>query len=107
MESEIANPKSDRPADGQDCSTAKGQTGKRKLENRESKIESVSRRTKSEIPGLVFHDPQHHIKIYQGDCLEILPAIPEDCVDLIFADPPYFLSNDGIPCHAGRPSADG
>jgi len=23
-------------------------------------------------------------------------------VDLIFADPPYFLSNDGITCHAGR-----
>ncbi len=23
-------------------------------------------------------------------------------MDLIFADPPYFLSNDGITCHAGR-----
>ena len=23
-------------------------------------------------------------------------------VDLIFADPPYFLSNDGITCHAGH-----
>ena len=50
----------------------------------------------------VFHDPKHHIKIYQGDCLEILAAIPPDCVDLIFADPPYFLSNDGITCHAGK-----
>jgi len=68
------------------------------LENRESKIENP----KSEIPGLVFHDPKHHIRIYQGDCLEILAAIPENCVDLIFADPPYFLSNDGITCHAGR-----
>jgi site-specific DNA-methyltransferase (adenine-specific) len=54
------------------------------------------------LPPPVFHDPKHHIKIYQGDCLEILPAIPENCVDLIFADPPYFLSNDGITCHAGR-----
>jgi site-specific DNA-methyltransferase (adenine-specific) len=68
------------------------------LENQESKIQNL----KSEISGLVFHDPKHHIKIYQGDCLEILAAIPEDCVDLIFADPPYFLSNDGITCHAGR-----
>ncbi len=50
----------------------------------------------------VFHDPKHHIKIFQGDCLEILAAIPADTVDLIFADPPYFLSNDGITCHAGR-----
>jgi site-specific DNA-methyltransferase (adenine-specific) len=56
----------------------------------------------SRILNPVFHDPKHHIKIFQGDCLEILAAIPEDTVDLIFADPPYFLSNDGITCHAGR-----
>ena len=55
-----------------------------------------------DLPAPIFHDPKHHIKIYQGDCLEILPAIPEGCVDLIFADPPYFLSNNGITCHAGR-----
>jgi site-specific DNA-methyltransferase (adenine-specific) len=54
------------------------------------------------LPAPVFHDPKHHIKIYQGDCLEILAAIPEACVDMIFADPPYFLSNGGITCHAGR-----
>jgi site-specific DNA-methyltransferase (adenine-specific) len=54
------------------------------------------------LPQPVFHDPKHHLKIYQGDCLEILAAIPADCVDLIFADPPYFLSNDGITCHAGK-----
>jgi site-specific DNA-methyltransferase (adenine-specific) len=68
------------------------------LTNPKSPIENP----KSDIPGLVFHDPKHHIKIYQGDCLEILAAIPENCVDLVFADPPYFLSNDGITCHAGR-----
>src|SRR2546430_4747138 len=49
-----------------------------------------------------FEDSKHHIKIYQGDCLEILAAIPESSVDLIFADPPYFLSNGGITCHAGK-----
>ena len=54
------------------------------------------------LPAPVFHDPKHQIKIYQGDCLEIFGAMPEDCVDLIFADPPYFLSNDGITCHAGK-----
>jgi len=54
------------------------------------------------LPEPAFHDPKHHITIYQGDCLEILEKIPEGCVDLIFADPPYFLSNDGITCHAGR-----
>jgi len=54
------------------------------------------------LPQAVFHDSKHHIKIYQGDCLDILAAIPAECVDLIFADPPYFLSNNGITCHAGR-----
>ncbi len=55
-----------------------------------------------EMPAPAFHDPKHHIKIFQGDCLKLLAAIPEGVVDLIFADPPYFLSNDGITCHAGK-----
>ncbi len=50
----------------------------------------------------VFHDPKHDIRIYQGDCLDVMAALPEESVDLIFADPPYFLSNDGITCHAGK-----
>ena len=54
------------------------------------------------LPEPVFRDPKHRIEIYQGDCLEILAAMPENWVDVIFADPPYFLSNDGITCHAGR-----
>ncbi len=68
--------------------------------------DSVASRPSSErgagLPSAIFEDPRHHIKIYQGDCLEILAAFPEACVDLIFADPPYFLSNGGITCHAGR-----
>ena len=54
------------------------------------------------LPAAVFEDKKHGIKIFQGDCLEILGAMPADSVDLIFADPPYFLSNNGITCHAGR-----
>ena len=54
------------------------------------------------LPEPVFRDDKHHLRIYQGDCLEILGKIPQESVDLIFADPPYFLSNDGITCHAGR-----
>src|SRR3989304_6248438 len=30
-------------------------------------------------------------RIIHGDCLEILPFLPESSVDLIFADPPYNL----------------
>ncbi len=56
----------------------------------------------SNLPPPAFDDPKHHLRIYHGDCLEILAAVPESSVDLIFADPPYFLSNGGITCHAGR-----
>ena len=51
---------------------------------------------------LVFDDPKHHFRIYQGDCLDLLAQIPASSVDLVFADPPYFLSNGGITCHAGK-----
>src|SRR6266567_3717775 len=56
----------------------------------------------SNLPAPAFDDPKHHLRIYQGDCLEILAQIPESSVDLVFADPPYFLSNGGITCHAGK-----
>lgn len=58
------------------------------------------------IPRLIFQDPARHIWLYHGDCLTLLDAIaakyPEGRFDAIFADPPYFLSNGGITCHAGR-----
>jgi site-specific DNA-methyltransferase (adenine-specific) len=56
----------------------------------------------SQLPPPVYDDTKHHIRLFQGDCLELLALIPESTVDLIFADPPYFLSNGGITCHAGR-----
>jgi len=55
-----------------------------------------------QLPAPVFEDKKHLIKIFQGDCLDILAKLPENTFDLIFADPPYFLSNNGITCHAGR-----
>ncbi len=40
--------------------------------------------------------------LYRQNSLEILPTIPDASVDLIFADPPYFLSNGGVTCQSGR-----
>ncbi|MDR2095644.1 MAG: site-specific DNA-methyltransferase [Treponema sp.] len=40
--------------------------------------------------------------LYNHDCLEILPQIPENSIDMIFADPPYMLSNNGFTCQNGR-----
>lgn len=40
--------------------------------------------------------------LYNSDCLKILKQLPENSVDMIFADPPYNLSNGGFTVHAGR-----
>ena len=37
-----------------------------------------------------------------GDSFEILQMMKDESVDMIFADPPYFLSNGGISCQGGR-----
>ncbi len=54
----------------------------------------------------VWRDEEHGIWLYQGNCLSIMDRIaarfPDGVFDMIFADPPYFLSNGGITCHAGR-----
>ncbi len=45
---------------------------------------------------------RENIKLFKGDCLKVLETIPENTVDMIFADPPYMLSNGGITCQAGK-----
>lgn len=40
--------------------------------------------------------------LYHEDCLNIMLRIPDNYIDMIFADPPYLLSNNGITCHAGK-----
>lgn len=44
--------------------------------------------------------------LYHANCLDVMDALidahPEGCFDMIFADPPYFLSNGGITCKAGK-----
>lgn len=53
-----------------------------------------------------WSDARRGIWLYCGNCLSILDRIaaryPEGVFDMVFADPPYFLSNGGITCHAGR-----
>src|SRR5208283_9692 len=55
---------------------------------------------------LVFESDSPFIRLYQGNSLDLLDAIaakyPDGRFDAIFADPPYFLSNGGITCHAGK-----
>ena len=40
--------------------------------------------------------------LYNANSLEVLNKLPENSIDMIFADPPYNLSNGGFSVHAGR-----
>lgn len=40
--------------------------------------------------------------LLQGDCVERLREIKDNSIDVIFADPPYFLSNGGISVQSGK-----
>lgn len=42
------------------------------------------------------------VQLVQGDSFQILTKMKPESVDMIFADPPYFLSNDGITCQGGK-----
>ncbi len=41
-------------------------------------------------------------RLYLGDVVDILEKLPSESIDLIFADPPYNLSNGGFTCHSGK-----
>ncbi len=41
-------------------------------------------------------------KLYCSDAIETLNSFDEAIFDVIFADPPYNLSNGGFTCHAGK-----
>ena len=40
--------------------------------------------------------------LYQGDSMKIIEQLPDNSIDAIFADPPYFLSNGGISVQSGK-----
>ena len=59
--------------------------------------------TAASEPVPCFRSPGGEFTLFHGDTLELLPRLGlAGKVNLVFADPPYFLSNDGITCHAGR-----
>lgn len=52
-------------------------------------------------PTAFYKSPNRDFTLVEGDTLAVLPAFGFE-FDMIFADPPYFLSNGGISVHAGR-----
>ncbi|EHA4750031.1 site-specific DNA-methyltransferase [Campylobacter coli] len=49
----------------------------------------------------IFISKDKNFTLYQNDCNKLLPKF-EKQFDLIFADPPYFLSNDGLSIQNGK-----
>ncbi len=41
-------------------------------------------------------------EIYHGDCLEVIQSFPDESFDMIFADPPYLMSDNGKTCFNGK-----
>jgi len=40
--------------------------------------------------------------LYLGDAIDVMNRLPESSVDMVFADPPYGLSNGGFSVHSGQ-----
>ena len=45
---------------------------------------------------IFYQSESQDFTLLQGDSLHILPTIDDKSINMIFADPPYFLSNDGL-----------
>lgn len=49
-----------------------------------------------------YYYEENDFKLIQGDSFKVLKDIEPKSIDMIFADPPYFLSSDGISCSGGK-----
>jgi len=63
---------------------------------------STSPRTMAQATGLPvrYHGPGY--ALLQADAVELCHALPPASVDMVFADPPYRLSNGGSTCASGQ-----
>ncbi|MCX7649076.1 MAG: site-specific DNA-methyltransferase [Flavobacteriales bacterium] len=53
-----------------------------------------------------YFNPERGVFLIEDDCLkfmdELIEQFPDGIFDMIFSDPPYFLSNGGITCNSGK-----
>lgn len=49
-----------------------------------------------------YQSDNANFTLFHGDCRQLLEQVPDNSVQAIFADPPYFLSNGGISINSGR-----
>lgn len=65
-------------------------------------INSDSKNREGEEVIITNYKKENDIQLIHGDAFEVLPSIKEKSIDMIFIDPPYFLSNGGITCSGGK-----
>ena len=49
-----------------------------------------------------YHDTKSTSFLIKDDTFNFLKQMKKESIDMIFADPPYFLSNDGFSCSGGK-----
>ena len=54
------------------------------------------------IQGIRPYYTEQTASLFYADTFKALERMTPECVDMIFADLPYFLSNDGISCSGGK-----
>ena len=54
------------------------------------------------IKGIKPYYKDNTSALFLSDTFEALENMKPECIDMIFADPPYFLSNNGITCSGGK-----
>lgn len=77
----------------------------RNIETQDKKKEILRSGEKNKIFSGLKEKPyfnKENFVLYQGNCISLLNNMPEGSIDMIFADPPYNLSNGGFTVHAGR-----
>lgn len=54
----------------------------------------------------VYYDSEVGVFLYHANCIDLMNMLvsnyPEGVFDMIFADPPYFLSDGGTTCYSGK-----
>jgi len=54
------------------------------------------------LPENTVYTRRDGVSLHLGDCLDLMGRIAPETFDMVFADPPYMLSNGGMTCHSGQ-----
>lgn len=65
------------------------------------KTMTINKKILSSIKNKPYYQKDNFV-LCKENCLKILEQLPENSIDMVFADPPYFLSNGGFTCDGGK-----